>query len=83
VADGYTWKGNLNGIYSTRDEYYWLNMIAFAAGAVETVSWTWIWQLPAPEKVKFFLWTALQNSLPTLWMLSHRGVLQPKMPSGT
>jgi len=76
VVDGYTWKGNLNGIYSTRDGYYWLNMFAFAAGAVETVSWTWIWKIPASEKTKKFLWNALQNSLPTRWMLSHRGVLQ-------
>lgn len=38
VTDGYTWKGNLHGIYSAEDGYYWLNMIAFAAGAVENVS---------------------------------------------
>jgi hypothetical protein len=59
VIVGYTLKGNLNGIHSAHDGYYWLNKFAFAAGAVETVSWTRIWQLPTPEKIKFFLWIAL------------------------
>ncbi|GAU35137.1 hypothetical protein TSUD_394630 [Trifolium subterraneum] len=47
VNDCYTWKGNLNGIYTARD-----------------------------EKLKFFLWTMIHNSLPTSEMLSHRGILQ-------
>ncbi|GAU21723.1 hypothetical protein TSUD_328480 [Trifolium subterraneum] len=28
-------------------------------------SWSWLWHVPAPEKIKFFIWTMLHNSLPT------------------
>jgi hypothetical protein len=33
-----------------------------------------LWHIPASEKVKFFLWSALHNALPTKAMLSHRGM---------
>jgi hypothetical protein len=69
VEDCFTWKGNLNGFYTAQDGYYWLNH-------TNEVSWNWLWHIPAPEKIKFFLWTALQNALPTKSMLSHRGMLQ-------
>jgi hypothetical protein len=55
VTDCYTWKGNLNGIYTARDGYYWLNRNSFSARANNEVSWSWLWHLPAPEKFKFFL----------------------------
>ncbi|CAJ2637225.1 unnamed protein product [Trifolium pratense] len=76
VADCYTWKGNLNGIYSARDGYFWLNRNEFAGNDTDSISWTWLWNISAPEKLKFFLWTALHNSLPTREMLCHRNMLQ-------
>ncbi|MCH79684.1 RNA-directed DNA polymerase (Reverse transcriptase) [Trifolium medium] len=79
VNDCYTWKGNLNGIYTARDGYYWLNRNSFSANATSVVSWSWLWHLPAPEKLKFFLWTMLHNSLPTREMLSHRGIINDNL----
>jgi len=76
VRDCYTWKGNLNGLYSTRDGYFWLNIFEFAGDLTDNISWTWLWHIPAPEKLKFFLWTTLQNSLLTRSMLCHRGMIQ-------
>jgi hypothetical protein len=76
VADCYTWKGNLNGLYTAQDGYYWLNHNDFINNATNEISWNWLWHIPAPEKIKFFIWTALQNALPTKTMLSHRGLLQ-------
>ncbi|GAU13776.1 hypothetical protein TSUD_82850 [Trifolium subterraneum] len=73
INDCYTWKGNLNGIYTVRDGYYWLNRNSFSANATRVASWSWLWHVSAPEKIKFFLWTMLHNSLPTREMLSHRG----------
>jgi hypothetical protein len=50
VSDCFTWKGNLNGIYTARDGYYWLNRNAFSANTTNIASWSWLWRLPAPEK---------------------------------
>jgi ribonuclease HI len=79
VNDCYTWKGNLNGIYTARDRYYWLNRITFYDNPIGGVSWNWLWQLPAPEKIKFFLWTVIHNALPTKEMLTHRGILHDNL----
>jgi hypothetical protein len=35
-----------------------------------------LWHIPTPEKIKFFLWTDIHDTLPTKSMLSHRGMLQ-------
>ncbi|GAU22731.1 hypothetical protein TSUD_138560 [Trifolium subterraneum] len=75
VADRYTWKGNLNGLYTAQDGYHWLNRVKPTNSSTKDISWSWLWHIEAPEKIKFFLWTALHNSLPTRAMLSHRGLL--------
>jgi hypothetical protein len=75
VSDRYTWKGNLNGIYTARDGYYWLNRQNFIHNPSDGVSWSWLWQLPAPEKIKFLLWSLIHKALPTRGMLSHRGII--------
>ncbi|GAU11845.1 hypothetical protein TSUD_75960 [Trifolium subterraneum] len=79
INDCYTWKGNLQGIYTARDGYHWLNRYAFSANPTSVVSWSWLWHLPAPEKIKFFIWTLLHNSLPTRDMLTHRGIIHGNM----
>ncbi|PNX95640.1 hypothetical protein L195_g018833 [Trifolium pratense] len=75
VEDCYTWKWNLNGFYTARDGYHWLDCNEFITNTNE-VSWNWLWHISAPEKIKFFLWTTLQNAFPTKSMLSHRGMLR-------
>ncbi|GAU48622.1 hypothetical protein TSUD_133530 [Trifolium subterraneum] len=75
IDDCFTWKGNLNGLYTARDGYHWLNRNDFSENPTNVVSWSWLWHIPAPEKIKFFLWTALHKALPTKAMLSHRGIL--------
>ncbi|MCH81431.1 RNA-directed DNA polymerase (Reverse transcriptase), partial [Trifolium medium] len=79
VTDCYTWKDNLNGIYTARDGYYWLNRHAFSVNPAAGVSWSWLWHLPAPEKIKFLLWTMIHHALPTRVMLAHRGILQTNL----
>jgi hypothetical protein len=76
VTDCYTWRGNLNGIYTARDGYFWLNRHTFALNNLSGVTWSWLWCLPAPEKIKFHLWSLIHNALPTKEMLSHRGMSQ-------
>jgi hypothetical protein len=38
VADCHTWKGNLNGIYTARDGYHWLNRYDFTDNSTDTVT---------------------------------------------
>ncbi|GAU26057.1 hypothetical protein TSUD_225190 [Trifolium subterraneum] len=45
--------GNLNGIYTARDGYYWLNRHSFSVNTLNVISWSWLWHLPAPEKLNF------------------------------
>lgn len=39
-----------------------------------TTSWTWIWHLAAPEKLKLFIWCIFHYALPTMALLNHRGM---------
>ncbi|MCI33475.1 RNA-directed DNA polymerase (Reverse transcriptase), partial [Trifolium medium] len=39
-------------------------------------SWTWIWKIAAPEKIKFFIWCACHNAIPTLSLLCRRNLAQ-------
>jgi len=55
VPDRITWKDNLDGIYTARDGYYWLNRNDFVLDATNNISWSWMWHIPAPEKLKFFI----------------------------
>jgi len=50
VRDCYTWEGNLNGLYSTRDGYFWLDRFEFYGNLTNNISWTWLWHIPAPEE---------------------------------
>jgi ribonuclease HI len=76
VPDRYSWKGNLNGLYTARDGYYWLNRNFFSDNPTSSFPWSWIWHISAPEKIKFFLWTMLHSALPTKAMLFHRRIIQ-------
>ena len=76
VPSRITWKGNLDGIYTARDGYYWLNRNEFVCDATNNICWSWMWHIPAPVKLKFFIWTTLHESLPTRSLLCHRGIIQ-------
>lgn len=54
VPDILTWQSSLNGVYSVGDDYEWLRRDAL--GFFSGESWTWIWKLRVPEKVRLFVW---------------------------
>nr|ABN08698.1 RNA-directed DNA polymerase; Ribonuclease H, putative [Medicago truncatula] len=39
-----------------------------------SLSWVWIWKLKLPEKIKFLVWLACHNSVPTISLLNHRNI---------
>jgi hypothetical protein len=57
--DGFTWKGNLDGVYSVKVGYKWL--IKWNSHVNEIGLWKWIWRLATPEKIKFLYWTVCHD----------------------
>ena len=72
VDDAFIWHHNQNGVYSTKSGYNWL--LSFQEDHPVILSWSWIWRQKLPEKYKFFIWLACQNSIPTLSLLHHRNI---------
>lgn len=68
--DGFTWKGNMDGVYSMKDGYKWL--LRLNAREDEIGLLKWIWRLVAPEKIKFLYWTVCHDVVPTLLLLHNR-----------
>jgi len=64
IMDGFTWKGNLDGVYSVKVGYSWL--LKWNVHKDEMGLWKWIWHLAAPEKFKFLYWTICRDVVPTM-----------------
>lgn len=75
VQDSFIWARNKNGNYTTKSGYDWLLSLK-ETDDVSTPhrSWSWIWKLHAPEKIKFFIWLIFHNAAPTLSLLHHRNM---------
>ncbi|CAJ2646060.1 unnamed protein product [Trifolium pratense] len=73
IEDTFIWTNNKNGSYTTKSGYDWLLSLRDPGiTSNPSHSWTWIWKLHLPEKIKFFFWLACHNSVPTLSLLNHR-----------
>lgn len=75
VSDSLVWKGHTNDIYTANQGYEWLlqRRNGIASGDT-TLAWNWIWNSYALKKIKFFIWMACHNSLPSLAMLHRRSM---------
>lgn len=65
VDDRITWKGDLDGIYTAKASYSWLNRYAFLATNDDSISWNWLWKILESEKINFFVLSAMHDSIPT------------------
>ncbi|GAU50504.1 hypothetical protein TSUD_409790 [Trifolium subterraneum] len=73
IDDAFIWTSNKNGSYTTKSGYNWLlSLQNLVTPHNPSLSWSWIWKLQLPEKIKFFFWLACHNSVPTLSLLNHR-----------
>ena len=54
------WKGSSCGIFTTTSAY---DLVCDTE--VESINWLWLWKLKLPQKLKGFLWLALQHRLLT------------------
>ncbi|KAK3228412.1 hypothetical protein Dsin_000293 [Dipteronia sinensis] len=71
------WHYDKSGMYTIKSRY-WLGSsvreAACSSGRGESVGWwKFLWEAPIPLKVKFFVWKACQDWLPTMHNLSCRG----------
>jgi hypothetical protein len=67
--DHLCWKWTASGIYSAKSAY-----LATFQGAIACPAAKHIWRTWAPQKVKFFLWLALQDRCWTAERLARRGL---------
>ncbi|KAJ1395189.1 Reverse transcriptase zinc-binding domain [Sesbania bispinosa] len=70
VNDLIVWGTSLSGKYTVRDAYSWLLHQDQTIAPVKT--WAWIWKLQAPESIRFMLWQAASDLLPTKVLLRNR-----------
>lgn len=73
LQDVLVWKGNVNWDYTTKSGFSWL-LSRRESSANERI-WASIWRLRAPENFKFLCGFVAHDSIPTIKLLSHKGVL--------
>ncbi|GAU18899.1 hypothetical protein TSUD_228890 [Trifolium subterraneum] len=73
LADVFVWNHNKNGVYTAKSGYDWLlSRQEQVIGPFH--SWSWIWKITGPEKLKILFWLACHEAVPTLAMLHHRNI---------
>lgn len=72
VQDSIIWGGCTDGTYSAKEGYKWLTKHRGVGDLPGT--WSWIWKLEAPKKIKFLLWLECHGSSLTMQVLHHRHV---------
>ncbi|GAU20604.1 hypothetical protein TSUD_33400 [Trifolium subterraneum] len=73
LEDVFVWTHNKNGVYITKSGYDWL-LAQTDQVTIPLNSWSWIWQIAGPEKLKFLFWLSCHDAVPTLSMLHHRNI---------
>lgn len=68
------WPASLDENFTVASCYSWLQ--EQGACPLPLVSWSWIWSVKVPEKVRIFALQALHGALPVGVVLGHRGVSQ-------
>lgn len=79
IDDVRIWHFSINGIYTVKSEY---NLIMGNMGDTTNMqstptTWTRVWNICAPPKVKFFMWQVTRNCIPNRQNLRNRGIDVP------
>lgn len=75
VVDMVIWAGNVQGSYSTKSGYLWpVDKRLEAMAPNSKHSWSWIWHINGPEKLRFLIWHLCHNAIPTMSLLHHRSI---------
>ncbi|KAL0390869.1 UNVERIFIED_CONTAM: putative mitochondrial protein [Sesamum calycinum] len=75
-VDLLVWHYSKNGLFSVRSAYHLALSMSVKASSSGTCwppqLWHKVWQAPAPNKAKLFIWRAIRNILPTASNLQKR-----------
>jgi hypothetical protein len=86
VDDFWAWSHERNGIFSVRSAYRmlvetkcrreaWLEGRSSGSNSTrESKSWTMLWKVKVPSKIKIFLWRLAKQSLSSADLLHHRNM---------
>lgn len=75
TPDSFTWAPAKNGLFSIKSCYYLLlNQPPYHLSS-KPPDLTWIWQLHIQQRLKFFLWQTMHDSLPVCEKLFKRKVI--------
>lgn len=78
LVDALSWSGERNGQYSVRSAYrIYTDAFTTAAHLYRPGTWSAIWKLKAPPKVKNLVWRVCRGCLPTRARLLSRGIQCP------
>ncbi|CAN0846889.1 Putative ribonuclease H protein At1g65750 [Linum grandiflorum] len=76
LEDRWMWKHEKTGRFSVRTAYHATHGKNNPSGnhrsQEDSVTWKWIWGLPLPRKIGFFLWRMMNRGLATKLQLSRR-----------
>lgn len=61
-ADSITWKRNATGLLTAHSFYKYLTQ---SAQLPDPDSWTWVWKLSCPQKIRVFVWLIMHGRLAT------------------
>lgn len=74
VDDKLAWNYN-NGTATAKSFYNFLTSWNDAENEdTQQPSWRWIWKLPCPQKLRFFVWLIMHEKLPSNSYRTHIGV---------
>ncbi|KAK7252062.1 hypothetical protein RIF29_35769 [Crotalaria pallida] len=79
LKDVWGWSGKDDGIYTASSGYKWLSHTS--RNHVSDESWSWLWKISCPEKVRFLMWLMLHNAIPTNVFRCNRGLAASPMCS--
>jgi hypothetical protein len=58
------WEPSASGTYSTKSAYSWLTLVSNPP-QIQTMTWSWIWNLKLLENIRHFVWIIMHGKLPT------------------
>ncbi|XP_057449118.1 uncharacterized protein LOC130740498 [Lotus japonicus] len=61
--DVWIWDKGETGCYSVKEAYQWLHRLKYPLAVAG--DWRWVWSLKVPERVRFFVWLVLHQSIQT------------------
>jgi hypothetical protein len=58
------WEPFVSGTYSTKSAYSWLTLV-YNPPQIQTMTWSWIWNLKLPKNIRHFVWIIMHGKLLT------------------